>query len=466
MRLLRLLSCVVGWKRSLVLVVPLLAGCVTTSAPAATTGPATHTAPPALVAPTWREPVLLSDEQAVGGEPNVVATSADHVFAFVSDHLFRSVDGGATFQKVGVKLDGGEGDADLAADDHGDVFFAGLYGDGTSIPFQVSHDDGLTWSAPFDLAAGEDQVDRQWVDASPNGTVYVTWHDQVSGQQALLFRRSFDAGATWSAPVVVAKDVLQGPLVHDPASGALYTIQYDGGLQVVRSLDQGASWTLLNVTREDRPLDEGYLRAIDEFPSIAVDDAGTVYAVWSQDDAGVAKDAAVPGVHLSVSKDRGQSWSKPLVISPVGHAAVLPWISAGAAGRVVATWYENEHGAPNEVGVDAWDVAAVESVDADGPMPTWVEGHANKAPVHVGSICTDGGNCDGLCSLSLCETRYCVNGGPCAGRDRSRADFFENAIRPNGQPVVVWMADASAQGVVETGTELYAGGATSGTPLS
>jgi hypothetical protein len=433
--------------------VAVLVGCV---APAATVpppaAPSPAAPPPALVAPTFREPVLLGSIGPLGGEPSIATSGADRVFAFVAGHLWRSVDGGATFAASNVTFPEGAGDADLATDAKGDVFFVGLDQGDTRIPFRVSHDDGVTWSGVVDLTPDHKGADRPWMDALPNGTVYVTWR---AGPD-LVLRRSFDAGATWSGPLVVGNDDLQGPLVHDPASGALYTILYERGVQIVRSEDQGSTWTVRGVWKDDRPLAAQYARPLDEFPVLAVDDAGALYAAWATDAAGLAKQAGVPQVFLAVSTDHGETWSKPAAISPADRSSIFPWTSAGKAGRVVVSWYENEHGVPSEDAPDAWDVAVAESVDASSPGAKWALGQANRAPVHVGSLCSNGG---------ACSARVCPQALACVGDDRSRADFFENAIRPGGQPVLVWIADGDTA-PVNTGVKVYAGGATSGTPLS
>jgi hypothetical protein len=107
---------------------------------------------------------------------------------------------------------------------------------------------------------------------------------------------------------------------------------------------------------------------------------------------------------------------------------------------VVITWYENRHGLP-DLDPDLWDVALVESVTADYDEPQFAGGPINSTPVHVGQICE--------------------MGLVCSAGDRRAGDFFANAIKPDGQPVVAWVADSQNP----SNADVYAGGVARGTSL-
>lgn len=433
----------------------------------------------ALEAPTFRAPVSLG-WAGRSGEPAITVAPDGTVYVAAAPQLWRS-DDGRSFAALGERvcafsvggacapgyevivapLDGfGGGDAEIETDANGMLYFLGLDGESGSVPFQASHDRGETWSEPFDLAAGN-ASDRQWMLVLPNGTVYATWRDfgdpdAQDPPAQLLFRRSGDGGATWDPPRVIGPDTLiQGPLAYDATTRAIYTAVYDGGIRMLRSTDEGLTWSAHDVAPETRDTTLRDGRPIDMFPIAAVDDAGVVYLVWAADDASApagSKDASMPRVWLAASADQGGTWTAPRALSPEGKVAAFPWIVAGKPGRVAVAWYEGRAGTPSQTAPDLWDVALMETADAGAPDPTFLGGIANEAPTHVGGMCRSGGGCMQV---------ECVLPTLCLGQDRSRSELFEMALR-DGHPIVTWIADAQPP---MTGIEVHVGGVESGTAL-
>ncbi len=430
---------------------------------------------PELVQPRFLDPVLLGQVCCGGAEPNVAVGPTGEIYVSSTGALWRSDDGGESYQslneercRVGGSLVAclvnferhpsldGAGDTDIVVTPDGAVHWLALYGDGGVVPYQVSTDAGATFSQPVDLAT-VDQADREWLAGRDDGRLYATWRENGE-EDRIVFRRSLDGGETWSRGVAIAEDDLQGPIAVDPTGPRIYTpyasYSYDGSIRIARSLDDGTTWESVlavppdGVDRSEREANPTYL-----FPVAAVDQAGTVYLVWSNDaDGGLAqgaKELAVPSVWLVKSQDHGATWSQPEQMSPPGKAAIFPWIEAGAEGRVAVAWYENVLGLPNEALPDLWNVQLVQSVDADKQGPTFVGGQANDEPFHIGAICTSGGGC----AFQDTSIRY---------KDRTMLDFFELALTPEGLPVVAWAADGSqARDVVR----VFAGGVAEGTPM-
>src|SRR5207248_1440432 len=90
------------------------------------------------------------------------------------------------------------------------------------------------------------------------------------------------------------------------------------------------------------------------FPTMAIDKAGNLYAVWSQ--APINGSGQVIGdtvLKYSFSTDQGNTWAAPIQIqtsaSPVGtlHNNVFAWAVAGDDGRVDIAWYGTPGVAPN-----------------------------------------------------------------------------------------------------------------------
>src|SRR5438477_609078 len=103
------------------------------------------------------------------------------------------------------------------------------------------------------------------------------------------------------------------------------------------------------------------------FPTMAIDSVGNLYAVWEQAPLGPATNAtgdlAITGdtvLKYSYSTDQGNTWHAPITIDTSGsadgvlHNNVFAWISAGDNGRVNIVWYGTpafaDPGGPADVG--------------------------------------------------------------------------------------------------------------------
>lgn len=428
------------------LLLPLLAGCLGEPAtPAATAGPGADLAErPEVALPTFLPPIELGTVP-LGAEPSVAVGQDGVVYVVTPLSLWRSEDHARTFAPVGPAvcmeplppqlpcppgfeqhnpgLVGG-GDASLAVAADGTVWWAGL-GGGHGIPVQSSRDLGESWSEVFDAAEGV-FGDREWVVVNRTGTVFVSWRGSVGDESLILVRSTSDAGATWTDITPVAEDGRQGPIATDPTSDWLllpHTV--DGGLYVARSGDGGATW-------EDAPVAPVNGRPF-IFPIATFDDAGTAYFVWSEDpqappvDEPVNRWLSIPSVFMSVSHDKGASWSEPIMLSTPDVPAVFPWVAAGAPGRVVVAWYEGELSLPSGRTPNEWHVTVAMSTTADLAEPAFATARPHPEAVHVGALCTEGL----FCSLT--------------GGDRSMLDFFEVRILDDGSPVVAYAADADAR---------------------
>ncbi|MCA1812396.1 MAG: glycoside hydrolase [Halobacteriales archaeon] len=466
---------------ALALVVVTLAGCIgSPSAPLQQQGPAnlpaTDLPRPEVQVPKFAAPIVL-DALSGATEPNIRADAQDRVFVTTTaTHLWRSLDGGKTFEAVGNRTCGfrflgtcvpgqegagvrspltGGGDGALDVDAQGTLHWAGLFGsNNTTVPYQRSLDHGLNWSEPFDLANGN-STDREWIATGKDGAVYAIWRDSGAPSPGgfdpttfllgsgpslnrIMFRASHDNGTTWGAPQpILEEEPIDGTLAVDVARDYLYAAMSptDGrSLLVLRSLDGGRTWNATTIASRNStsPVDQAF-GAITTFifPVTAVDEAGTVYVAWAEDATqdnipGLAKSAETPHVYLSMSKDHGATFSKPAMVSPPGVPALLPAIVAGAPGRVALAWYEGALPLPSDSLPDEWFVTLAESTTADQDQPVWKTAATTEQPIHLGGICTSGTGC-----------------GP---GDRSRGDFFEVTLRANGQPILAYVQDTGPEG--------------------
>lgn len=462
---------------ALLTVLALFAGCM---GPADDSGPnqdgAGHDADGRLLPNVLRVPVAMPnvDLGKAAGEPNIAVAPDGTIY--VSDPsigIWSSTDDGVSFSKMAAHGITGGGDGDIVVDDAGCIHWLGLFGtaaNGTAstIPYQRSCDGGRSFTDAVDLSNGTGG-DREWIGRSDAGVIYASWRgtNDTSGTSVISVTTSFDSGRTWAPLVDMSADAVGGPIVAGAtegqvfeamttfASGALPLPQEgEGGvIALARSFDHGRTWDVVPVLIPEQSAQFGLIGfPTSIFPVVDVDDAGNLYLVFSADqrmvDATTApKPAARFGVYLMVSSDLGQSWTEPRLLSNPDKVAVMPWIAAGAPGRIAVTWYENVAGLPADVLPDAWNVFIAESIDATSPNGAVQVLQLTSGNNHIGAVCTSGTGC-------------------LAG-DRSLLDYFEVALKADGNPVAVWTYSVAGTGIglAAQGANLYVGGVLEGTPL-
>lgn len=455
-------------RSSAVLVLGLvLAGCV---APAGVTPesvdvpPATRVLPDELVEPVLNKLALLGHSP---GEPNIAMAPDGTLYVAGVNDIYRSDDGGATWELVAENLPGG-GDGDITVTADGKVHWLGLFAPDAPIPYLTSTDRGDTWSDPVDLS-DETGSDREWIDSRTDmPAVYAAWRDSDDGG-IVAFRSSMDGGLTWNERVEISDDAVGGPLVHGPKPGQVYQAQAtfetsplarDASIRLARSADHGATWEVVDVLTPTQSVQFGLIGfPFSIFPVVAADDAGALYLVYAVDQ-GMVPNAPKPvsrfGVYLQVSKDEGTTWTQPRLLSDPAHAAIMPFVVAGAQGRIAVSWYENTYGVPNDFLPDLWHVKLLEGImeHTDAPIEKVVQ--LTDEPNHIGSVCTSGVGC-------------LLTGG-----DRSLLDFMEVALNAEGQPVVTWtstdhphqqLASFVTRNAGIPGVRVMARGVLEGTPL-
>ena len=187
------------------------------------------------------------------------------------------------------------------------VAYAAFTGSGateqSAIMFTRSTDCGATWSAPRNLSTGSRLVQNPQIAVSPNnGAIYVSWRRFRSGTQddSMFVARSADGGTTFGKPVRVA------------------------GL---RPFDQPTTLTSFRSNG---------------FQTTAVDATGRVYMAWS--DRGYATqrpDPLVGDARVVISTStNGSTWTvpRPIDTSALGHQ-VMPALTFHA-GKLRLLYYD------------------------------------------------------------------------------------------------------------------------------
>ena len=250
----------------------------------------------------------------------------------------KSTNGGESFSSSTRIFDGstGRGDTPSIAVDTwpGSPFRGRIYvaytnfGFGTTESMQASfsRDGGLTWSAPQDISAPTDTQTPVGANVvvAPNGSVYVFWSSflaKSARKMSILFTRSDDGGATWVRENSVAS--------HLPSPGFFRLKNLD-------PLFMASPFAGL---------------AANSNPSAAAGPDGTLYVAWTDFKNGGCKSLSSFGdfacsdadVRLSVSRNGGKSWSKPVKVSDeslAGSDQFHPQIAVHPDGLVSLVWLD------------------------------------------------------------------------------------------------------------------------------
>ena len=151
-----------------------------------------------------------------------------------------------------------------------------------------------------------------------------------------------------------------------------------------------------------------------DFPTLAVDRAGNLYAVWEEAPLTAGVISGDVALKYSYSTDQGNTWSTPIQIdtsgSPVGtlHQNVFAWINAGDDGRVNIVWYGTPGIAttgakgPDDCNDCTWSLWMVQSLNAHAATPTFTAPIlASEHHNHQGNVQTLIGGQNQLSSRSL-----------------------------------------------------------------
>jgi hypothetical protein len=100
---------------------------------------------------------------------------------------------------------------------------------------------------------------------------------------------------------------------------------------------------------------------------LAIDQAGDLYLLW----------LAADRLELAISRDGGQHWHPPFVVSPPDlHSMTLPALAAGPRGHVGVAYYASARASTSALGG-----YISESADALAPRPLFYAGVVND-PAH------------------------------------------------------------------------------------
>jgi len=425
-------------------------------------------------------------------DPNIVYTSAPDSASSDTSWIWHSRDGGKTFKWItaGIPFEGkatacaGGGDSELAVDSAGHLYFNDL----TVVNFSVARSDDKGVTFPCNNTGVPDTgVDRQWyaTDGDPvngSGSIYLT-NDEVgpgapmcgssTANNVLVMYRSpangvgATAGLLYGPRNTVTADLScdEGIMGNDEVSPVATTtgklnpgpttlptpVKHVYVIHDNATLDQiqiGRCFPVAFGTATPNVSDPSGLNCDNlpvasfpgfktgaNFPTMAIDKAGNLYAVWSQ--APIDASGNVTGdtvLMYSYSTNEGNSWSTPMQINTSGssvgtlHNNVFAWLAAGDDGRIDIAWYGTPDVQTGTAGPDSctscyWSLWMVQSLNAHAASPTFT------APIlssehfnHLGSM-------------------YTLIGGQTG--NRTLGDFLQLRIGPFGEAQISY-ADSNS----------------------
>jgi hypothetical protein len=344
-------------------------------------------------------------------------------------------------------------DVDVATLPSGRIITSELDTVGLSFVNTYSDDGGKTWAASTGSSFVD--TDRQWFAVGPNNTVYLLFHNLLSGvvQHNMWVQTSTDGGQTFLPPVPVTTPGMQSYLDLQCAdSGGPSGIQVNqrtGQVYVffgTRSSPAGgcaaqpAEVNIVAATRAwvvtapaggtTNPLAWKESLAVDDSASGRIvgmqmqggglDDAGNVYVAYPESVRAYPdySGAAIRLVHAPADLSH---WSTPLTIAPAGGVGhLLPLVVGGDAGKVAVTYYTG-------LADKSWRSDAAIVLDA-------LSSHPKVSHWRLSQVEVEHGTASALMGACLSGATAVASGFTC---DRS-TDVNGIALDACGRLVAVW----------------------------
>lgn len=278
----------------------------------------------------------------------------------------------------------------MSVDPHtGRIWFATVLPDLCGAEISWSDDNGRSWRTNPAVgcpAMGSESVLEGPAPAGgarPSGYPHVVYYcanlNDLS-QSDLFCYRSLDGGTSFGFTGAFPDPSPQpGCGTEHPArpgavgaEGYLYFPVYEcGSLSMAISRDEGTSWQLVPI---------GSFDVADLYTtSVAVDRRGNVYLAWIEATPGSSDASSGGGPNpateaidgegvpvLSISRDHGRHWSKPVAIGPPGlKDAQMIAIAAHGVGELAVSYLGNTNGSPL---LDGW---LSETTNALAPHALW-----------------------------------------------------------------------------------------------
>jgi hypothetical protein len=295
----------------------------------------------------WSTPVNVSDNSGFSYSPAIAVDSGNNLHAIWQDNtpgnwdIFysKSTNGGATWSvTVNVSNNAGDSWYPAIATDSGNNLHV-VWGDNTpgnwEIIYSKSTDGGATWSAAVDVSNNSGISSSPTIVVGSGNSLHVVWYDTPSGggNPDILYSKSTDGGATWSAVVNISNNSggSFSPAIIVDSGNNLHVVWTDttpGNYDIFysKSTDGGATWSAA--------VDVSNTSGESQYSAIAIDSGNNLHVVWRDDTPGNYE------TFYSKSTDGGVTWSAAVNISNDSGHSYYPAIAIDS-GTIHIAWEDD-----------------------------------------------------------------------------------------------------------------------------
>jgi len=441
--------------------------------------------------PGFHAPVTIPGSSG-GSEPSLAITSNGirYVSWQAPGQFAKSADG-VNFTQITTPDTGATGDVTNAIGSNGAVYNGQICGSATTLHTCIyrSTDGGATWQQRNMLADMHPGAsDRPWITVLPgtdpdHDTVYLEFHT-FTPDDLVYVTKSTDGGSTFGPAIPVEQgtnaldstcNTIPGGIIVDHSNGNVYALWLAGDdvvqnettgcnysqigpfpkAYVSKSTDGGTTWTpvLAYQGAFDLATEIGD-NAGKIFSTITEDKSGQIHIGLSvrhndnprqfvadcQTNANCLESPNPTDMYIVTSPDQGAHWTQPFKVNQTVGSFFFPWIHAGSAGRLDVANYSSTTLRPNDP-TSIWFVGMSQVTGAvahfvSGPNATY-----DSTPVATPQILLDpnrvhgnGTTGGGICTYGL----FCI---AVPGSNRNLADVFEVHLDPAGGANVAWTSD-------------------------
>src|SRR5882762_5425796 len=206
----------------------------------------------------------------------------------------------------------------------------------TNILFSRSTDGGATFSAPKNLSNSSGFSSSPRIATDTHGSINVIWEDDTPGNLDVMFSHSTDGGLTFSTPINVSNDPADSSglqIVADTSGNLLVAWENDTlnlAIMFSRSTDGGVTFST--------PARVSASAGAAVSPQMAVDPGGNISVVW------VDVTFAHSDISFSRSADHGATFSTPKSLSNNIGSSASPQVTVDLTGNINVAWENNGPG--------------------------------------------------------------------------------------------------------------------------
>ena len=299
---------------------------------------------------TWSASKRITYNSGWSHGPVGVTDSSNHLHVLWRDdstgvieiYYKKSTDGGATWsvtKRLTYTSAGIKGvprmDIDTSNNLHA-VWYDSRFGN-EEIIYKRSTDGGATWSAQKRMTFTSGWSADNRVIIVPGNDVYILYGDDTPGNEEIFYKKSTDSGVTWSAPkrlTYSSGDSREPQLAFDSSLNLflIYNDETPGNQEIFykKSTNAGGTWS--------SPKRMTYNSGDSEQQSLSVDGGDILHMIWS-DNTSTNQE-----IYHKKSTDGGFFWSTPKRLTYNSGSSIFPTIALDSLDDIHMVWNDDTPG--------------------------------------------------------------------------------------------------------------------------